>query len=87
MNGPRCLRAAPARHIPSILPQCAENPFAVIADIRRSTGSSSLSHDERKRVIAQVAFYHAMRRGFAPGGELEDWLAAEREVARALDRS
>ena len=29
---------------------------------------------------AVAAFYRAEARGFAPGGELEDWLAAEREL-------
>ena len=33
--------------------------------------------------IALAAYYLAERRGFAPGGELSDWLAAEVEVARA----
>lgn len=30
--------------------------------------------------IAEAAYYRAERRGFAPGGEIEDWLAAEAEV-------
>jgi hypothetical protein len=30
--------------------------------------------------IALAAYFRAEGRGFAPGGELEDWLAAEREV-------
>lgn len=90
MNGPRSSAAFPVgkgRNPPSILPQCAENPLVAIADLRRSTGAKSLSQEERKKVIAQIAYYRAMRRGFAPGGELEDWLIAEREVSRALERS
>jgi hypothetical protein len=35
---------------------------------------------ERGRLIAEAAYYRAERRGFAPGGEVEDWLAAEQEV-------
>jgi hypothetical protein len=36
-------------------------------------------------MIAEAAYYRAERRGFAPGFELEDWLAAEREIlAQAL---
>jgi hypothetical protein len=31
-------------------------------------------------MIAERAYLHASERGFAPGGELEDWLRAEREV-------
>jgi DUF2934 family protein len=30
--------------------------------------------------IAEAAYYRAERRGFEPGGETEDWLAAEAEV-------
>jgi hypothetical protein len=30
--------------------------------------------------VAEVAYYKAAARGFEPGHELEDWLAAEREV-------
>ena len=36
---------------------------------------------ERRRVlIAESAYFRALARGFAPGHELADWLAAEEEV-------
>ena len=38
---------------------------------------------ERHNLIAEAAYLIAERRGFAPGHELSDWLAAEREVDRA----
>ena len=38
------------------------------------------SRDERAKLIAEEAYYRAEQRGFAPGGELEDWLAAESAV-------
>jgi len=31
-------------------------------------------------LIAEAAYYRAERRGFAPGQEIEDWLAAEKEI-------
>ncbi len=31
-------------------------------------------------LIAEAAYYRAERRGFAPGQEVEDWLAAEQEI-------
>jgi len=34
----------------------------------------------RQQQIAMAAYLRAEARGFAPGGELEDWLEAEREV-------
>lgn len=39
-----------------------------------------LADSERRHRTAVAAFYRAEARGFAPGGELEDWLAAEREL-------
>lgn len=38
----------------------------------------------RETRIAVAAYGRAERRGFAPGFELEDWLAAEREVDAAI---
>jgi len=38
----------------------------------------------RREMIAEAAYFHAARRGFAPGRELDDWLAAECEVDAAL---
>jgi hypothetical protein len=35
-------------------------------------------------MIAEAAYLRAERRGFAPGNEHEDWLAAEAEVDRLL---
>jgi len=39
--------------------------------------------DARRQAVAMSAYYRAEARGFAPGGEEEDWLAAEREVEAA----
>jgi len=35
-----------------------------------------------REAVAVAAYYRAERRGFAPGGALGDWLAAERELRR-----
>jgi hypothetical protein len=47
----------------------------------RNDGATSLTPAERLRMIEMAAFFRAERRGFAPGHEFEDWLAAEAEVA------
>lgn len=39
---------------------------------------------ERLLLIADNAYYRAERRGFAPGYELTDWLAAEAEIDAQL---
>ena len=43
-----------------------------------------IDQDLRRSMIAQAAYYRAERRGFEPGQEAEDWLAAESEVDTAL---
>jgi hypothetical protein len=35
---------------------------------------------QRGALIAEAAYYRAEKRGFAPGKELDDWLAAEKEI-------
>jgi len=39
---------------------------------------------ERRRMIETEAYFRSERRGFAPGHEVEDWLAAEAEVDARL---
>lgn len=39
------------------------------------------SSAEREEMVRTAAYYRAERRGFAPGYEWEDWLAAEAEVS------
>jgi hypothetical protein len=40
--------------------------------------------ERRHALIAESAYFRAQRRGFAPGHELEDWVAAEEEVDEIL---
>ena len=50
----------------------------------RSNAASMIDPERRRALIAEAAYYRAERRGFAPGHEAEDWLAAEVEVDTAL---
>ncbi len=51
---------------------------------RRGSGTRSISPERRHAMIAEAAYYRAQRRGFAPGWELQDWLAAEADIDRTL---
>jgi hypothetical protein len=73
----------------------ASNPAEPAADAMRRpvrTRKSAAAAPARVRVtpearyalIAQSAYLRAERRGFAPGQEVEDWLAAEAEVDALL---
>jgi Protein of unknown function (DUF2934) len=62
---------------------------ATTADARGPQSSASESADapgaelekQREQMIAEAAYYRAEKRGFAPGRELDDWIAAETEIA------
>ena len=47
--------------------------------------SVSLIGEDRLRMIAEAAYFRAEQRGFVPGNEVEDWLAAEMEIDALLD--
>jgi hypothetical protein len=41
--------------------------------------------EAKRRLIADVAYLSAERRGFAPGYELDDWLQAEQEIEASME--
>jgi hypothetical protein len=47
---------------------------------RRHGAPAPVAPDVRELMIAEAAYYIAERRGFEPGGELDDWLEAESEI-------
>ena len=52
----------------------------------KSNKTSTLKHDQDyQEMIAEAAYYKAEQRGFVPGFEQEDWLAAEYEIHSMLD--
>lgn len=73
---------APAKSSSKAAPRRARS---VQADPPAQT--AAVSEDQRRGMIAEAAFFHAEQRGFAPGGEVEDWLAAEAEVDALLAHS
>lgn len=48
-----------------------------VGSVAAATGGDSCP---REQMIAEAAYYHAERRGFAPGNEMSDWLQAEADV-------
>ena len=47
-------------------------------------GAAGRSAAERTTRIERAAYFRAQRRGFAPGQEVADWLAAEEEVEQSI---
>jgi hypothetical protein len=50
---------------------------------RREIPSFSISREAR---IAEAAYWRAERRGFTSGQELDDWLAAEKEIDEEMSK-
>ena len=48
----------------------------------RTGAVPAVSAQEREMQIARAAYFRAEKRGFAPGGELQDWVEAEAELLR-----
>ena len=50
-------------------------------------GNYVITPEERRRMIAEAAYFRAQERGFGADGQLEDWLVAEREILQRLEPS
>lgn len=44
----------------------------------------TVSAEERRRMVAEAAYFRAACRDFVPGGEFRDWIEAEAEIKRLL---
>jgi hypothetical protein len=60
---------------------------ATAAEARAMSFTRFVDPEQRAALIAEAAFFRAEQRGFAPGHEVEDWLAAESEVDARLMRT
>jgi len=47
-------------------------------------GVSSVTAEQRQVMICEAAYYIAEHRGFEPGHDMDDWLAAEQQIDAAL---
>ena len=51
--------------------------------VRMAAAQAQARATQRHDAIAAAAYLRAQQRGFEPGHELEDWLAAEAEISHA----
>jgi len=63
----------------------AAKPKQGNSEVRPGSGPG-ISAQERQMLVARAAYFRAEKRGFAPGGELQDWVEAEAEVLRLIGR-
>lgn len=62
----------------------AQAVAAVIEQPAEAARPSFVDPQQRSALIARTAYFRAMNRGFEPGHEMADWLAAEAEVDAEL---
>jgi len=79
-------KKAPARRAHQSAPKrpAATKPEAAAPKKRAPkpvVGKASRGDADRQAMVAMAAYFRAQKRGFAPGHEMEDWFAAEVEVA------
>lgn len=64
---------------------CGQWPRSTLGR-RRMMSQAKVTASERQRMIAEVAYFKAERRGFTAGDSLRDWCEAEAEVDARLRR-
>jgi len=72
---------------PEATPPAKRTPRRRSTDVEPDTpveAPSFMDPQQRAGLIARAAYFRALNRGFAPGDELADWLAAEAEVDAEL---
>jgi hypothetical protein len=71
----------PREKIPTATPARKRAPRKALAIVKvEPTFTQFVGPEQRAALIAEAAYYRAERRGFEPGHETEDWIAAEAEV-------
>jgi hypothetical protein len=87
----RVTPGTPPVNAPKQTAPAGQQPTPPRLAIDREAEQNAVALDEteneaaRHRQIAINAYFRAQRRGFAPGAELDDWLAAEAEYEESLE--
>jgi len=79
----QAVRPVPAVPLPRPEESTAKRGFIAEAVTKAAEGAPS-DPETKRLMIAEAAYYCAEKRGFAPGGELQDWLDAEAQVMGLL---
>ncbi len=82
---PRTPEEKPAATSPAPRVRAKSTTPRVRKKVAKAPPQVTVSEDVRRGMIAEAAYLRAERRGFAPGREEDDWLAAEAEVDALLE--
>lgn len=65
----------------------AVQPDVATADEQGDFTATGIGEEERRRLVAEAAYFMAERRGFVGGSPQDDWLAAEAEIDRLMGKT
>ena len=70
----------------TLVPELADNAALRLLESQGASGAAAAGIDSelRRQMVAAAAYFRAEHRGFEPGHELEDWVAAETAVDAQL---
>ena len=87
MNAPRTDQGSRARAMSKPKKLAQKTPPATVesgAAIMKSARRRERTAEERHQMIAEAAYYRALRRGSHGGSDLEDWLDSEAEIDQLI---
>lgn len=61
-------------------------PVKVVKPRKTAIKKISVTPEERYKMVAAAAYFHAEKRGFQPGNAVADWIAAEAEIDAMLSK-
>jgi Protein of unknown function (DUF2934) len=70
--------------VPPVEPKAVKRPPTAPKAASAPQVRTRVTPEARRALVAENAYHRAERRGFEPGHENEDWLAAEMEVDALL---
>ena len=65
-------------------PKSSLQPKIVTGQPAKEDRRLNIAGEDRRQLVAEAAYLRAEQRGFVPGQELDDWLAAEIEIDALL---
>ncbi|MCZ8131085.1 MAG: DUF2934 domain-containing protein [Steroidobacteraceae bacterium] len=72
--------ALAGEEIPGAEPLLGAERITIVGETPLDESASPSAAEQRYQMICERAYVYATERGFEPGGELDDWLRAEREI-------
>jgi hypothetical protein len=74
-----------AKSTPHVPEQAA--PKKMLRNTPLLSSQQEVTNVERQQLISEAAYFRAQERGFTPGRELEDWLAAEIQIEELMGKT